>query len=178
MNAYWKIVVRRALKETLERARVNGVWTALYTVGVPIIGGAITWWQTGSFAWSAAGAFVGLIVISVVFFLARLVALPATIAREVENTHLVQLTEIKKQRDELQALLGAIMPGQEAAERERRANVVRQLVERYVLGHDGISTDMRTGLELPPEKWLNAELEHRGHSWRVRDLGQGRFETY
>lgn len=36
--------------------------------------------------------------------------------------------------------------------------------------HDGISPRMVGGLELLPEKWLNAELARMNQTWRVRDL--------
>ncbi|MEI9930756.1 MAG: hypothetical protein WDM89_09445 [Rhizomicrobium sp.] len=37
---------------------------------------------------------------------------------------------------------------------------------------------MMAGLELPPEWWLNEQLEKQGKPWRVRNVRGTRFESY
>ena len=48
----------------------------------------------------------------------------------------------------------------------------------YVVSHDNISSEMMAGLELPPEAWLNEQLEKQGTSWRVRVLNGANFEHF
>lgn len=55
---------------------------------------------------------------------------------------------------------------------------VRQLTNLYIASHDGITPEMVAGLELPPEAWLNEQLEKQGKSWRVRRIKGAKFEVY
>lgn len=48
--------------------------------------------------------------------------------------------------------------------------VLSQLTHLYVLSHDGISSAMLAGMELPPKDWLNAELAKMGENWRVHEV--------
>jgi len=45
--------------------------------------------------------------------------------------------------------------------------VIRQLVQLYVLGHDGLSPALLAGTELPPRDWMNVQLAKMGKGWRV-----------
>ncbi len=35
--------------------------------------------------------------------------------------------------------------------------------------HDGVSSEMRSGLELPPENWLNEQLQKYKKTWRMKN---------
>jgi hypothetical protein len=59
-----------------------------------------------------------------------------------------------------------------------RVAYVNALTRTYIQGHDGISSEMMGGLELPPEIWLNRELAKAGETWRVRNIRGPRFEIY
>ncbi len=51
-----------------------------------------------------------------------------------------------------------------------RTDILRQLTNLYMLTHDGISSRMMAGMELPPANFLNAELERQGANWRVKEV--------
>lgn len=53
-------------------------------------------------------------------------------------------------------------------EGDRREEVLRHLTEIYVMRGQDVSERMRSGLELAPTAFLNAELERQGVKWRVR----------
>lgn len=52
---------------------------------------------------------------------------------------------------------------------EQQRAFLRQLTQLYISGHDNISSEMLSGLELPPDDWLNKELQKYGKSWRVKN---------
>ena len=54
--------------------------------------------------------------------------------------------------------------------RERQEFLV-SLTRLYIASHDGISSEMMAGLQLPPDDWLNGELAKRGKAWHV-ELGR------
>lgn len=60
----------------------------------------------------------------------------------------------------------------------QRAAVLRQLTHLYILSNGGISSRMMAGLELPPEEFLNKELERQGLPWRVRNVSGANADTY
>lgn len=176
-ESYWRPLIARAWAETRAKARIDTLSNLAFVIVPVVTGAAIVAAATRNVPWSAVGAVGGLAVAVLVHFVVRIAALPATLATEMREKHQAELEEIARQRDEKQMLLAAIMPGQDESEKERRTLIVRQLVPLYMEGHDGISSAMRAGLELPPEKWMNHELAHRGYHWTVRDSGNGRFET-
>lgn len=55
--------------------------------------------------------------------------------------------------------------------------VLNQLRALWINSHDGISPEMMSGLEWPPENWLNEKLKTYGKEWRVRIHGAN-YETY
>lgn len=175
---YWANIIKRAASETCAKAKFDTVSNASYVLIPMLVGAFIVFIGTNNVPWGALGAAGGLAAISAVYFFARLLMLPPTVATETEARKNAELAEIARQRDELQAYLAVIVPGQNAAQQEQRNSKVRQLVHLYIDSNDGIPSSMRSGLKLPPEKWLNAQLAHQGHNWRVRDLGQGNFDTY
>jgi hypothetical protein len=59
-----------------------------------------------------------------------------------------------------------------------RGEFIGQLTILYMRDHDGISSEMVAGLELPPEAWLNKQLEKRGKSWRIRNIHGTTFDSY
>jgi hypothetical protein len=64
------------------------------------------------------------------------------------------------------------------AEQSRRTTVLGKITALYIANHDGISSRMMVGLELPPAEFLNAELEKQGETWRVRSVQGPKAETY
>ena len=56
-----------------------------------------------------------------------------------------------------------------AAEREqaRRKQLLSQLRHLYITTHDNISSEMASGLAPLPKKWVEAQLQKRGESWRL-----------
>jgi len=66
----------------------------------------------------------------------------------------------------------------EAQKRAQRGPVLRQITQLYILSHDGISPRMMAGMELPPEEFINAELERQGATWRVRNVNGETADTY
>ena len=52
-------------------------------------------------------------------------------------------------------------------EGDRREEVLRHLTQIYVLRGQAVSERMRSGHELAPTAFLNAELERQGVKWRV-----------
>jgi hypothetical protein len=64
------------------------------------------------------------------------------------------------------------------AEARSRRDFLGALTRNYILSHDGISSEMMAGLELPPQDWLNDQLEKYGKPWRVRTGKGPAFETY
>ncbi|MEG3181825.1 hypothetical protein [Sphingomonas sp. LT1P40] len=56
------------------------------------------------------------------------------------------------------------------AETEDYRVVIRQLTQRYVFNHDGISPGILAGAELPPREWMNIELKQMGKDWRIGDV--------
>ena len=63
-------------------------------------------------------------------------------------------------------------------EKARRAGVLRQLTQLYMVSHDGISPRMMAFMELPPVEFLNVELKRLDEPWRVRDVNGARAEMY
>jgi hypothetical protein len=66
-------------------------------------------------------------------------------------------------------------PSHAANEGERRHEVLRHLTELYVARGKDVSPRMRSGLELAPASFLNAELKRQGAKWRV-DVGGSDLE--
>jgi len=44
-----------------------------------------------------------------------------------------------------------------------------QLTHLYIMSHDGISSEMMSGLQLPPEDWLNEKLQLYKKAWRMKN---------
>jgi len=65
-----------------------------------------------------------------------------------------------------------------SADAAARTAKLRQLTNLYIREHDGISSRMLAGLELPAPDFLNAELARMGANWRVRKVNGGEAETY
>jgi hypothetical protein len=63
-------------------------------------------------------------------------------------------------------------------ESENRRQFLVLLTRNYILSHDEISSEMMAGLQLPPEDWLNSELQKYGKLWRVRNVRGPNYETY
>lgn len=59
-----------------------------------------------------------------------------------------------------------------------RAHLVAKLTNKYMLSHDGITSDMGSGLQLPPIDWLNDELAKQRKPWRIKRIDGSTFETY
>lgn len=72
----------------------------------------------------------------------------------------------------------ATSPNPVQMEADRRAAVIRQLTQLYILSHDGISSRMMAGMELPPSGFLNQELERKGEKWRVQSVNDDKAVTY
>jgi hypothetical protein len=65
----------------------------------------------------------------------------------------------------------------EADARSRR-QFLELLTRNFILSHDGIPSQMLAGLQLPPQDWLNEQLEIYGKRWRVRNVQGPTFEIY
>jgi hypothetical protein len=50
---------------------------------------------------------------------------------------------------------------------KERQEFLSSLTRLYIASHDGISSEMMAGLQLPPDDWLNTELAKRGKAWHV-----------
>jgi hypothetical protein len=50
--------------------------------------------------------------------------------------------------------------------KEQQAFLLK-LTQLYISSHDGISSEMIAGLELPPESWLNEKLRQYHKNWRI-----------
>jgi hypothetical protein len=59
-----------------------------------------------------------------------------------------------------------VPPKQVETSKERQDFLV-SLTKLYIASHDGISSEMMAGLQLPPDDWLNQELAKRGKAWHV-----------
>lgn len=57
-------------------------------------------------------------------------------------------------------------------EQRRRHALLLQLRTLYIASHDGISSELMSGLAWPPEDWLNEKLEEYGETWRVHASGK------
>jgi len=53
-----------------------------------------------------------------------------------------------------------------SVERQRRAALLRQLRQKYVLSHDNLSPGMIAGLDPLPKDWVEDELAALGETWR------------
>lgn len=62
--------------------------------------------------------------------------------------------------------------------RGERAQMLTRLTQLYINSHDGITSEMMSGLELPPAEWLNAQLERYGADWRVRSTRGPNADIY
>lgn len=71
----------------------------------------------------------------------------------------------------------ALPPVLEDSVAVRRA-YIGQLTNLYIYSHDGISSEMLAGMQLPPEDWLNEQLAKNGKAWRVRNVQGTNVETY
>jgi len=173
---YWRPLTQRALDETLKRARVDGVWTAIFALGPTVVAGIGAWRITGSVTWTAVWTIVALLAISVAHFLWRVAQLPKVIAMEQSEAHRAELDAIRGERDGALFQLAVLMPGEREAFVARSKSTIAQLASYYISSHDGISPRMAAGLELPPEQWLNAELARTGHNWRVSNIRGAQYD--
>jgi hypothetical protein len=53
----------------------------------------------------------------------------------------------------------------------RDIEYLKELRQKWILDHDGISSDMLAGLEWPPESWLNEQLRVANQPFRVSVSG-------
>ncbi|HEX6699391.1 MAG TPA: hypothetical protein VF101_01535 [Gaiellaceae bacterium] len=61
--------------------------------------------------------------------------------------------------------------GKRLADKEtvRRLGVLNHLRHYYITSHDGISSEMMSGLAWPPLDWLDAQLARFGEPWSARE---------
>lgn len=55
----------------------------------------------------------------------------------------------------------------QAAEDQRRSNLLQGLRNQFIASHDGISSEMMAGMAWPPDDWMNEQLEKLGETFRV-----------
>ncbi len=173
---YWRHLARRALTETLARARLDTPWTAIFGLGPTVAAGIGAWAITGNATWTAIWSVSALAALSLLYFLYRLVVLPKQLAQEAATAHLAELHAIRGERDGALFQLAVLMPGEREAFLARAKSTIAQLASFYIASHDGISSAMLAGMELPPEQWLNAELERCGQTWRVRNVQGDKYD--
>ncbi|ESX78839.1 MULTISPECIES: hypothetical protein [unclassified Mesorhizobium] len=165
-KTYWKTIAKRAWRESLASVRWNN-WERILVTLAPLFAVFFATWY---FLGDMSGALVKLVaavgmttVLAAIFFVSKLLTVPAKLQAEVEE----RLSATTKAVDK------------DAAQKDLIANrveIVRQFAGLYVLSHDGITSRMMAGLELPPAKWLNTELANAGHNWRVRNISGSNFE--
>lgn len=65
-----------------------------------------------------------------------------------------------------------------ARKSDQRSATLSRLTNLYMMSTDGISPAMAAGFQMPPEAWLNEQLEKMGETWRVRNIRGANCETY
>ena len=60
----------------------------------------------------------------------------------------------------------------------RRRMLLEKLRTLWIASHDNISSKMMTGIEWPPEEWLNQELADMGEAWRVSRATGDQIRTH
>jgi len=140
-------------------------------VGAPVAAGVVIWAQTGN--WLQGGLVtLGLVLgIGLLLFIGKFATIPPTMAAEVARKNEEEIIWLRDRLNNYEDVA-------KAREERRRHDVVRQLIAYHMHQSDGVSPAMAAGLELPPENWLNQELQERaenfrvavvGHQWQVRD---------
>jgi hypothetical protein len=148
-GAYWTRIFARAWRETLEALRLESGVRVATTVGAPALATLIFAYVTGEFAWTGI-ATVGIVLsIGVGVFSTKAARLASATFREVEG----QLHQILSHLDEAEHML--------------RVDLIDRLVALYLSSTPEACAKIRTGLELPPVEWLNANLLELGEAWRV-----------
>jgi hypothetical protein len=148
-SAYWTRIFARAWRETLEALRLESGVRVATTVGAPALATLIFAYVTGQFAWTGI-ATVGIVLsIGVGVFSAKATRLASATFREVEG----QLHQVLSHLDEAEHML--------------RVDLIDRLVALYLDSTPDACAKIRTGLELPPVEWMNANLLELGEAWRV-----------
>jgi cell division protein FtsB len=51
-------------------------------------------------------------------------------------------------------------------EAERRQNIEKALRNEFILSHDPTDPDVLSGIQMPPESWMNQRLQELGETWK------------
>lgn len=73
-----------------------------------------------------------------------------------------------------QAIVGAAVARDES---RYRNDLIHRLTLQFMASHDGVSSRMMAGLELPPIEFLNLELERMKEPWRIKSIKGSYAET-
>lgn len=68
-----------------------------------------------------------------------------------------RVTEVKEK---------AVEEIRQEAEHQRRRLILSQLRQLYILSHDGLSSEILSGVAPLPRDWVEQKLKERGETWR------------
>lgn len=164
MWKYWRIVIRRAAWESLDSVGLTTPIGAIKALALPVVvfGGLYAVFNEVSRSGiSTAGA---LLILAFLIFATKLISLPHTLSIEAESRH----------RSEVSALRASI--GEQQTEQQQEfvryaSAVVSKLRQLYITSEPFISSEIFSGIEMPPSDWMNGKLEQMREPFRVANAG-------